>query len=407
MYHTVVLDTDDGDLTLTVTGGYNADGDTSVTFADAGDFVLFHSIKVGTSYYWRAIAQEGTNVALEEMEFDAIIAGAITGGDNSLGITGQTQATTVDGGAVAIAGAASIAGATGAGGAVTIAGGASGSTNGAGGAASLTGGLGTGTGNGGAASLVGGVAGATGNGGAIAVTGGASAAGATGTGGAVAIAGGANANTTNGAGGAVSATGGAGKGTGAGGAISVTGGASGAGATGNGGAASLVGGAATSTAGDGGDITITGGGATTTGTGGDVTITSGIGGAGGNAGDIRIDTGAPTGGTDGDIGIGLTNATAMTVGPAINFGTTTGTDTIVLTLAPALTAYVTGQMFVFKPGGDNTGACTLNVNGLGATNIKTQTAADPAAADIDATGIAIVVYDGTNMVLINPATTTD
>jgi hypothetical protein len=96
-----------------------------------------------------------------------------------------------------------------------------------------------------------------------------------------------------------------------------------------------------------------------------------------------------------------------TVGAGINYGTSTGTDTIILTLAPALGAYVAGVELTFKPGGDNTGACTINVNGLGAKNIKTQTGVDPASADIDATGIAKVVYDGTNFVLLNPATTTD
>ncbi len=63
MIHTVVLDTDGGTLTLTVTGGYNGDADTSITFADAGDFVTFISIRVGSSFYWRVLGQEGTNVA--------------------------------------------------------------------------------------------------------------------------------------------------------------------------------------------------------------------------------------------------------------------------------------------------------------------------------------------------------
>lgn len=61
---TVVLDTDGGDLTLTVTGGYNAAGDTSITFADAGDMVTFLSVKTGTTYQWTAIANEGTSVPL-------------------------------------------------------------------------------------------------------------------------------------------------------------------------------------------------------------------------------------------------------------------------------------------------------------------------------------------------------
>ena len=63
----VVLDTDGGDLTLTVTGGYNAAADTTITFGDAGDFVVFCSIKVGSSYYWRVVGQEGTTAAVEQV----------------------------------------------------------------------------------------------------------------------------------------------------------------------------------------------------------------------------------------------------------------------------------------------------------------------------------------------------
>ena len=56
----VLLDTDGGgDLTLTVTGGYNAAADTTLTFGDAGDFVQFVSVRLGSTYYWRVIAQEG------------------------------------------------------------------------------------------------------------------------------------------------------------------------------------------------------------------------------------------------------------------------------------------------------------------------------------------------------------
>lgn len=58
----VCLDTDGGDLTLTVTGGYNSAGDTSITFGDAGDLVVFYSVKTGTTYQWIVIASEGTNV---------------------------------------------------------------------------------------------------------------------------------------------------------------------------------------------------------------------------------------------------------------------------------------------------------------------------------------------------------
>ena len=55
---TVALDVDGGDLTLTVTGGYNASGNTVITMADAGDFVTFQSLKIGSAYYWREIGKE-------------------------------------------------------------------------------------------------------------------------------------------------------------------------------------------------------------------------------------------------------------------------------------------------------------------------------------------------------------
>jgi len=55
---TVELETDGGDLTLTVTGGYNNPGNTVITMADAGDFVTLQSVKVGTSYVWREIGKE-------------------------------------------------------------------------------------------------------------------------------------------------------------------------------------------------------------------------------------------------------------------------------------------------------------------------------------------------------------
>jgi len=56
---TVVLKTDGGDLTLTVTGGYNQDADTAMVFADAGDFVTFISLDIGGSYYWRVLTHAG------------------------------------------------------------------------------------------------------------------------------------------------------------------------------------------------------------------------------------------------------------------------------------------------------------------------------------------------------------
>lgn len=64
LIHTVELDTDGGDLTLTVTGGYNNEADTTIVFERAGDFVTFISLKIGASYYWRILkSAEGMSIA--------------------------------------------------------------------------------------------------------------------------------------------------------------------------------------------------------------------------------------------------------------------------------------------------------------------------------------------------------
>lgn len=60
-----------------------------------------------------------------------------------------------------------------------------------------------------------------------------------------------------------------------------------------------------------------------------------------------------------------------------------------------------GLIIPFKPANANTGASTLNVNGLGAKSIKMIDGSDPAAGDIPTTGIVTVIYDGTNFVLVN------
>lgn len=82
-------------------------------------------------------------------------------------------------------------------------------------------------------------------------------------------------------------------------------------------------------------------------------------------------------------------------------------DTYVMTLDPAPAALQTGMMVTLTVTTANTGACTLNINGFGAKNIKTVSGADPANSDIVAAGVAMFVYNGTNMILINPATTCD
>jgi len=77
-------------------------------------------------------------------------------------------------------------------------------------------------------------------------------------------------------------------------------------------------------------------------------------------------------------------------------------DTYKITLDPAPTAYTTGMMIIFTANTANTGACTLNVNGLGAKSIKKLHDQDPGNNDIEATSVVMVVYDGTNFQMLQP-----
>lgn len=58
----VILKVDGGNLTLTVTGTYNGTGST-ITYDDAGDGVMFYSIGIGGSCYWRVAYSWGVGLA--------------------------------------------------------------------------------------------------------------------------------------------------------------------------------------------------------------------------------------------------------------------------------------------------------------------------------------------------------
>lgn len=76
------------------------------------------------------------------------------------------------------------------------------------------------------------------------------------------------------------------------------------------------------------------------------------------------------------------------------------TDAYVIALSPAITAYVTGAHYRFKANTANTGACTIDINGVGAKTIKKAAGGittDLATNDILAGQWVDLVYDGTNM----------
>ena len=77
-----------------------------------------------------------------------------------------------------------------------------------------------------------------------------------------------------------------------------------------------------------------------------------------------------------------------------------GTDTLTLTLAPAIASYVTGLRASFQAAANNTGAVTIAINGLSAKTIKKNGGADDLVADdLVASGIYPIEYDGTNFQL--------
>lgn len=90
---------------------------------------------------------------------------------------------------------------------------------------------------------------------------------------------------------------------------------------------------------------------------------------------------------------------------AFTYAADTGsTDAYAITLASAPTAYTAGMVVHFKANTANTGACTLNVNGLGAVAIKKLGGTKDLSDDeIKAGQIVTVVYDGTNFQMIGRA----
>lgn len=81
----------------------------------------------------------------------------------------------------------------------------------------------------------------------------------------------------------------------------------------------------------------------------------------------------------------------------------TGTDTITVTPAPAYDAYFTGMTILLGVQNSNTGAATLNVNGLGAKDIRDQNDVALTANMLLAGRIMPLIYDGTRFRLMTTA----
>lgn len=83
---------------------------------------------------------------------------------------------------------------------------------------------------------------------------------------------------------------------------------------------------------------------------------------------------------------------AATVGGSAN--------AITLTMAITMTTpYVAGDIAFFKAASDNTGATTINIDGIGAVAILQPGGAALAAGNIQADSVVLVAYNGTNWIL--------
>jgi hypothetical protein len=77
-----------------------------------------------------------------------------------------------------------------------------------------------------------------------------------------------------------------------------------------------------------------------------------------------------------------------------------GTDTYIGGLTPALTAYVTGMVIHVRFPNGNTGPATINIDGLGAKSIRKNGGATLSNLDIVGNQVYSLLYDGTNFHII-------
>lgn len=81
-----------------------------------------------------------------------------------------------------------------------------------------------------------------------------------------------------------------------------------------------------------------------------------------------------------------------------------GTNTITASASPSITSYVSGAMFSFMPAASNTGAATININGLGAKSIRDALGNVIAAGDLVVGKMTDIRYDGTNFRIVSNST---
>jgi len=125
--------------------------------------------------------------------------------------------------------------------------------------------------------------------------------------------------------------------------------------------------------------------------------------------DASNNTAAPAGFPEGMAPSGVNDSARAVMGGAARWFelingklTTSGTNTITVSATVAPSAYVTGMRYMFKAGGTNTGAATINLSSLGAKDIKRLNGTALIGGEIVNGQYFELVYDGTNMLLLTP-----
>lgn len=83
--YTLAVHTDGGDITVTVTGGYNEAGSTSIVFTDAGQFASFVAINVGGTLAWRKFADSASGAGTSPVQSSALTAADASTVDGTYG----------------------------------------------------------------------------------------------------------------------------------------------------------------------------------------------------------------------------------------------------------------------------------------------------------------------------------
>lgn len=83
--------------------------------------------------------------------------------------------------------------------------------------------------------------------------------------------------------------------------------------------------------------------------------------------------------------------------------TASGTDSYSLTVDSSITSYTYGQWYIVKFTNANTGAATIDINGIGVLPLKKGVTTDLIAGDIGAGSTKLLSYDGTNLIVVSGA----